>query len=484
MPPSTEAHSTARQDDGYGTITRSRPSPVTRNKTHTGLRAWGMEEEDSDSGEETVEPAPVRRSQSAGDAEALLSEYRSSHDGQLVVEDSAAKKDTTAVGAALLLLKSFVGTGVLFLPRAFLKGGLVFSSIALVLISALTMTCFLILLDTHERMGGQMTFGKLGKRLVGNWFFRLINFAILISQLGFSSAYVAFTSENMQVATVALFGEGHRYPTWVFVLLQIAILMPASLLRHFETLQQFATPGNILVMLAIAGVYYYNAQQLVEFGPAPDLVMFNSDTWSLFIGTAIFTFEGIGLLLPIKERMEKPGQFKGVLTIVMIIITVLFASVGAMSYAAYGGNTHTVLLLNLPQGDRMVTVMQLMYCVAIILSTPLQFFPVSTIMTKAIFPRNASGGTDPTVKTLKNMLRAVLVVMMACVAWLGASRLDMFVAFVGSFACIPLVFIFPAWMHLSLSGTKGWAIWCLDYFLIAFGTIMMIYTTYLNLATK
>src|SRR5262249_37674868 len=37
----------------------------------------------------------------------------------------------SSFNAALLLLKSFVGTGVLFLPRAFMNGGMLFSSLLL-----------------------------------------------------------------------------------------------------------------------------------------------------------------------------------------------------------------------------------------------------------------------------------------------------------------------------------------------------------------
>ena len=36
-----------------------------------------------------------------------------------------------------------------------------------------------------------------------------------------------------------------------------------------------------------------------------------------------------------------------------------------------------------------------------------------------------------------------MVVFCALIAWLGANDLDKFVAVVGSFACVPLTFIYP-----------------------------------------
>ena len=50
-----------------------------------------------------------------------------------------------ALGTIGILLKSFVGTGVLFLPRAFLNGGMAFSFTVLILVSSVSYYCFLLL---------------------------------------------------------------------------------------------------------------------------------------------------------------------------------------------------------------------------------------------------------------------------------------------------------------------------------------------------
>ena len=52
--------------------------------------------------------------------------------------------------------------------------------------------------------------------------------------------------------------------------------------------------------------------------------------------------------------MRHPQKFPKVLFWVMIIITVIFVSMGALSYAAYGTNTKTVIILNLPQDNKFV----------------------------------------------------------------------------------------------------------------------------------
>ena len=53
-------------------------------------------------------------------------------------------------GAQHARLKAFVGTGIMFLPKAFNNGGILFSSITMLIVSAVTMIAFHILLDLKK----------------------------------------------------------------------------------------------------------------------------------------------------------------------------------------------------------------------------------------------------------------------------------------------------------------------------------------------
>lgn len=143
--------------------------------------------------------------------------------------------------------------------------------------------------------------------------------------------------------------------------------------------------------------------------------------------------------------MRHPTKFPKVLFGVMIAITTIFVSMGALSYAAYGTNTKTVIILNLPQDSKIVNGIQFLYSLAILLSTPLQLFPAIRIMENGLF--RGSGKHNPYVKWQKNTFRFVTVFATAAVAWGGADDLDKFVALIGSFACIPLVYMYPVCTH-------------------------------------
>lgn len=358
----------------------------------------------------------------------------------------------TSFGAALLLLKSFVGTGVLFLPKAYLNGGMVFSNAVLIAVAALSYYCFILLVNTRLKVDG--SFGDIGGILYGKPLRTLILTSIVLSQIGFVSAYIVFTSENLQAFILAV----SDCRTWIdikfMVLMQLIIFLPLSLIRDISKLAATALIADFLILLGLVYLYYYNILTIVTNHGVSDIVAFNSRDWTLFIGTAIFTFEGIGLIIPIQESMKRQQNFPPVLGLVMIIITVVFVSMGALSYAAYGSATKTVVLLNLPQDNKFVNAVQFLYSLAILLSTPLQLFPAIRITENELFTR--SGKYNPYIKWQKNIFRFLLVMVCAVIAWGGAGDLDKFVALVGSFACVPLVYVYPVSnMH---SSTLTWVL--------------------------
>jgi proton-coupled amino acid transporter len=354
-------------------------------------------------------------------------------------KDRHVKGNNGSMGAALLLLKSFVGTGVLFLPKAYLNGGMMFSNLVLLFVATLSYYCFVLLVNTRLKVDG--SFGDIGGILYGKWMRTTILFSIVISQIGFVAAYIVFTSENLQAFILAVSHCNTKIEIPYLILMQMVIFLPFSLMRDISKLGFTALIADAFIVIGLAYLYYYDVLTLVRQHGVADIINFNQRDWTLFIGTAIFTFEGIGLIIPIQESMKHPKKFPPVLGGVMIIITVVFISMGALSYAAYGSKTETVVILNLPQDDKLVNGVQFLYSVAILLSTPLQIFPAIRITENELFTR--SGKYNPYIKWQKNVFRFFVVVLCASIAWFGANDLDKFVALVGSFACVPLVYIYP-----------------------------------------
>ncbi|KAK9364087.1 transmembrane amino acid transporter protein-domain-containing protein [Lipomyces starkeyi] len=386
------------------------------------------------------------------------------HHGQIV-------QDTSATKAVLLLLKGFVGTGVLFLPKAYYNGGMLFSSAVLFFVAVLTYYCFVLLIDSRMRV--QASFGDMGGILYGKKMRLLILTSIVLSQIGFAAAYTVFTSENLQAFILAVTDCRVFVPVRYLIFLQMIFFVPLSMVRNISKLSVSALIADFFILLGLAYVYFWDGKVLIDHGVS-DVAAFNSKDWTLFIGTAIFTFEGIGLVIPIHESMKRPTQFYSAIGLVMAIITFVYIGMGVMSYAAYGSNVETVVILNMPQDNRLVNSVQFIYAMAILLSTPLQLFPAIRIMENAWFVK--SGKHDLRAKWQKNIFRMAVVLVTAFVAWGGADDLDKFVALIGSLACIPLTYVYPPLLHYRACATSMFNK-TIDIVICVFGLGSMIYTT-------
>ncbi|SCU81690.1 LAFA_0C06568g1_1 [Lachancea sp. 'fantastica'] len=440
----------------------------------------------------------------------LLTRGANSVPAKRLVPESA-KGTTSTAKAFLLMIKSFIGTGVLFLPAAFANGGLVFSAVMLTFFGCYSFWCYYILIES-KISAKVSSFGDIGQTLYGPWMKFIILLSLVLTQLGFSGAYVIFTAKNL----LAFIDSVFHWPKVTIIhllILQLIVFVPLSFIRSISKLSlpslaaNFFVMGGILIVIGLTGKHLF-----IDLGgkPADGITMiFDPNRWTLFAGTAIFAFEGIGLIIPVQSSMKHPEKFPLVLGLVITTATVLFVAVATLGYLSYGKDIQTVILLNLPQDNILVNLIQFFYCLAIMLSTPLQLFPAFAIVESKVFPKftkiyvrrnnrtnvqykQNSGKLDWRVKWLKNSVRSVIVAATVMAAYCGADNLDQFVSIVGSFACIPLVYIYPPLLHLrscskpKCQGAKSfWEKWpvLLDYTLIVFGTIGMVYTSYQSIMT-
>ena len=117
------------------------------------------------------------------------------------------------------------------------------------------------------------------------------------------------------------------------------------------------------------------------------------------------------------------------------------------------------------------------HSLAILLSFPLTIYPAIRI-TETCFG-NSSGKSSLIVKWQKNIFRAILVIMLGLIAYLEREHLSIFISLVGSFCCIPLMFIYPSLFHFKIS--KSIFVRCKDVLLVVFGIFTMFFTTYITL---
>ncbi|KAL8720806.1 MAG: hypothetical protein Q9181_007844 [Wetmoreana brouardii] len=379
------------------------------------------------------------------------------------------------------LLKAFIGTGIMFLPKAFNNGGMLFSSITLITVSLLSCLSFHLLLLCRERHGGG--YGELGSAIGGSKMRALILGSITLSQIGFVCSGMIFIAENLRSFLNAVSpGPTLIIGTKALIAIQLVMLVPLALIRDISRLGPAALLADIFIFIGLFYIWYYDVSTLATSGIHPSVQLFNPRDFTLTIGSAIFTYEGIGLILPIQSSMAEPSKFPRLLYVVMVIITVIFTSVGALCYATFGDKTRVEIISNYPQTSKLVNSIQFLYSMAILVGTPVQLFPATRIIENKVFGERASGKRSTATKWTKNALRTSLTVLCALISILGASDLDKFVALIGAFACVPLVYIYPAYLHFK-GVAQSPLVKAGDIFLCVIGLGAMIYSTAVTIST-
>ncbi|CDH53321.1 amino acid transporter [Lichtheimia corymbifera JMRC:FSU:9682] len=386
---------------------------------------------------------------------------------------SRSVQDKATPGKAMfLLLKSFVTTGIMFLPRAFYNGGLLFSIIGVIAWALISLCSFLLLVQT--RLVVHASFADMAGVLYGRSMKLAVLFAITLSQIGFVCAYMVFVAENIQSLVLAFSKCRVLIPMHLLVLAQSFVFIPLAMIRKIQRLSVFALIADVFIVIGLGYMFYYDMLQLSDVGVA-HVDLWNPSYFPLFIGTVAFTYEGIGLVIPIAESMKEPSKFPSVLRRVLGVITVLFIALGAISYLTFGEDVQTIILLNLPSKDPMVSSIQTLYSLAICLSIPLQLFPAIRIMENGLFTTR-SGKNNAVVKWQKNVFRVLVVFLCAWIAIVGSKdKLDKFVPLIGALFCIPLCFVFPPLFHLkAMEELPTWRR-VADVALILFGAIGSIF---------
>ncbi|KAJ2409461.1 hypothetical protein GGI10_004693 [Coemansia sp. RSA 2530] len=380
--------------------------------------------------------------------------------------------------AFFLIIKAFVGTGVLVLPRAFYNGGLLTSCVLMLLVAWYAWHCILLLGDVYLRIGGG-SYSDIGLRLYGRWMQIAITTSIVLGQIGGCCAYTIFVAQNWRNVFNTLSSCKIQLSTEFWVLIQMAVFIPLAFIRQIRYFAPVALVANLLIIASLGYLLGFDVWSIATTGPAP-FVNYNPARFPLLVGTAVYSFEGVTLVIPILDSLKEKRDFGRVLTLAIMLCLGLFLGVGSLSYLTFGDKVEAVVLLNLPNQSSWTMLVQILYSVAILFSMPLQLFPAVKIMEAMMFTR--SGREHKSIKWQKNLFRTAMVMLIALIAVFGADQLDNVVSLVGSFCLVPLSFIYPSSMHLKLIANTRWVRFK-DSVLIAIGVVAMVYVTFISVVT-
>ena len=358
---------------------------------------------------------------------------------------------------------SFVGSGMLGMPYAFSQSGWLLGVVALGTMVALNIYAMLSLVRTRRQLEskghtGIDGYGDVGRVLSGARGERFVNICLVISQVGFATAYIIFIAANIN----NIAGIDRAYICFGCVPI-LALLVQIQDLKDLSTFSLIADVANIAGLIAVM------CQDWKAYHDFHQPVLTHDFSKVIYVSAVtLYSLEGIGMVLPIESSCADPKRFPSLLTKTLIAVASLMAVFGCCGYFAFGSLTEAPITLNLDGG--VATIVKLALCLGLYLTFPIMLFPVNEVLEDLILGEGSRGN-----KTF----RACVVVISAVIAWL-IPDFGQFLSLVGASICTILGLILPCYFHLQAferSELKWWEL-MLDWFLIGFGIAFGILGTY------
>jgi len=272
-----------------------------------------------------------------------------------------------------------------------------------------------------------------------------INTFTCIVQMGFCCVYIVFIGDNLS-QFVFHYTEVNLDPRIYMAAAAIPLIF-LNWIRNLKWLAPVSLIGNALLMLSIGVVFFYSFQRLPPIDTIPAF-----GSWAglpLFFGTAIYSFEGITLVLPLQKDMKRPQDFSGptgLLNCGMIIVLCLYLSVGFVGYWHFGNDIQPSITLNLPAEEIVAEMIKLVMVVSICSSYAMQFYVPIPIIWPSISKHFSFIGNDTVAEYI---FRTILVILISGLA-VAIPKLDLFISLVGAFGCSFLGLIFPPLISLAV----------------------------------
>ncbi|KAJ4946359.1 hypothetical protein JOQ06_024026 [Pogonophryne albipinna] len=213
--------------------------------------------------------------------------------------------------------------------------------------------------------------------------------------------------------------------------LYMLCFLPAIVLLVFVPDLKYLAPlslvANILMTASLILIYFYSLTNIQYPIDLPKVGRLKD--YPLFFGTAIFAFEGIGVVLPLENKMNRPQSFIPVLYLGMGIVTFLYITLGTIG--TYQG-------------------VKLLYSFGIFITFALQFYVPAEILIPPVLARVSVRWERPV-----DMLLRTVLVLFTCALAILIPELDLVISLVGSVSSSFLALIFPPILQILTFHTEG-----------------------------
>ncbi|CAH2062920.1 unnamed protein product, partial [Iphiclides podalirius] len=386
------------------------------------------------------------------------------------------------------LLKSSLGSGILAMPAAFKNAGTVAGVFGTIILGYICTHCVYLLVKTSQEVSRVSKVPALGYaetveavfatgpqclRKVSKTARIFIDWAMAFTILGACAVYVILLVESVKQIVTYYYIDNGLTDTIYCLIFTVPILIFTQI-KNLKYLAPFSGFANILLIATFLICLYYICAEFPSIDSRPMTV--GIERLPLFIGTVIFAMEGIGVVLPVENTMEKPQHFlgcPGVLNITMSIVILLYMTMGFLGYIRYGDEAAGSITLNLPTKEIPALMAKCFIIVAIFFTYTLQFYVPMEIVW-----RNTNQYVSKKYHNYAQSIMRAAFAVLTVIAAATLPQLEQVIGLEGAFFYSFLGLIAPSLIHLIFCWERDLGrynyVLIKDVLLIVFGMFVLV----------
>ncbi|KAL3285193.1 hypothetical protein HHI36_019310 [Cryptolaemus montrouzieri] len=370
------------------------------------------------------------------------------------------KPGTSYCATLMHLLKGSIGTGIFAMGRAMKNAGLALGPSGLVFLGMMNLYCQHQLVTAADQVAFNHDYNVKpdyaetvmvgfmdGPERTRNLCFimkKLVNFMLVLTEMGFCCVYVVFMAHSLD--KILRIYNIVRFSTRILILFTLLPIWLMCFLNNLKVLVPASILANVVTLSGILITLYYNLVKIPDPWRLPLLA-----DWSkipLFFGTALFSFEAIGLVLPMYNEVKSTKQFSawyGILNVGMIIVIIVNSLVGVTSYIKWGEDVLASVTLNLPaEEEELAQAVVILIAISVAFTYLLQMYVAFMILFPWVYRRYGPFRYPYLVE----MLFKSMLTLIAYTFAIANPYLEEFITLVGAIGGTSLALIFPPLLEM------------------------------------
>ena len=233
----------------------------------------------------------------------------------------------------IALIKVYCVTYIFFLPGLFAQAGYLLSPVMMLLSALFNFTCHAYLSKVAIATSTPR-YEDLVRKYLGQTMQRVFEVFICLTQLSFVINIFAFSSQSL--TTFANEKLGLSTEVGDFVPYLILLMSLGSYVKNFAIYSPVFTIGNFVLLIITILCFLQGLRQIYLDGFAPSAEAVKLDGLFPIISNSIYSFEGVGCILPVLSRTKFQRSFTRNLEHAIATVTVVYMLFGSICYAAFG----------------------------------------------------------------------------------------------------------------------------------------------------